>query len=138
MPCSTKSCALYISLTDVLLLFIVFTLIIINKSLCIFNHFFQFLSILIIFVIYFLEFILVSSIISMHQRSSIRDTKKEAKKKTHNEVSLKTWQRAIFTGAGPASFAAEVLNFCVRDEYRCVHFAFITRSLLRSLSLKTE
>ena len=42
---------------------------------------------------------------------------------------LPTWQRAIFTGARPAIVAAEVLNFCVRDEYRCVHFAFITRSL---------
>ena len=38
-----------------------------------------------------------------------------------------TWQRAIFTGACPAIFAAKMLNFCVRDGNRCDHFAIITR-----------
>ena len=52
-------------------------------------------------------------------------------------MSLITWQRAIFTGARPDIVAAEVLNFCVRDENRCVHFAIATRSL-REPSLKTE
>ena len=41
----------------------------------------------------------------------------------------KTWQCAILTKASLAIVAAEVLNFCVRDENRCVHFAIITRSL---------
>ncbi len=40
-----------------------------------------------------------------------------------------TWQRAIFTGASPAIVAADMLNFCVRDENRCVHIAIATRSL---------
>ena len=40
-----------------------------------------------------------------------------------------TWQLAIFTGAGPAIVTVKVLNFCVRDGNRCVHFAIATRSL---------
>ena len=44
-------------------------------------------------------------------------------------MSLFTWQRAIFTGARPDIVAADMLNFCVRDEYRCVHIAIATRSL---------
>ena len=40
-----------------------------------------------------------------------------------------TWQRVIFTMAGIAIVTAKVLNFCVRDGYRCVHFAITTRSL---------
>ena len=43
--------------------------------------------------------------------------------------SFSTWQRALFTRAGLAIFAAEMLNFCVRDGYRCVHLAIATRSL---------
>ena len=38
----------------------------------------------------------------------------------------KNRQRAIFTGASPTIFAAEVLNFCVRHGNRCFHFAIIT------------
>ena len=41
--------------------------------------------------------------------------------------SFSTWQRALFTRAGLAIFAAEMLNFCVRDGYRCDHFAIATR-----------
>ena len=48
-----------------------------------------------------------------------------------------TWQRAIFTRARLDIVAAEVLNFCVRDENRCVHFAIITRSL-KVRTFKTE
>ena len=50
-------------------------------------------------------------------------------KKTHPKMSHFTWQRAIFTGARPDIVAADMLNFCVRDEYRCVHIAIATRSL---------
>ena len=49
----------------------------------------------------------------------------------------KTWQCAILTKASLAIVAAEVLNFCVRDENRCVHFAIITRSL-KVRTFKTE
>ena len=66
-------------------------------------------------------------------------------KKTHRKMSQITWQRAIFTGASPDIVAADMLNFCVRDENRCVHIAIATRSLwglyhsgYASLSLKTE
>ena len=52
-----------------------------------------------------------------------------SKKKTHPRMSHFTWQRAIFTGACPDIVAADMLNFCVRDEYRCVHIAIATRSL---------
>ena len=52
-----------------------------------------------------------------------------SKKKTHQMMSQITWQRAIFTGASPAIVAADMLNFCVRDENRCVHIAIATRSL---------
>ena len=48
-------------------------------------------------------------------------------KKKLTLVSL-TWQRVIFTTAGVAIVTAKVLNFCVRDGYRCVHFAITTRS----------
>ena len=51
------------------------------------------------------------------------------KKKTHRKMSQITWQRAIFTGASPDIVAADMLNFCVRDENRCVHIAIATRSL---------
>ena len=51
---------------------------------------------------------------------------KKIKKRLTN-VSL-TWQRVIFTTAGVAIVTAKVLNFCVRDGYRCVHFAITTRS----------
>ena len=50
-------------------------------------------------------------------------------KKTHPKMSQITWQRAIFTGASPDIVAADMLNFCVRDENRCVHIAIATRSL---------
>ena len=50
-------------------------------------------------------------------------------KKTHRKMSQITWQRAIFTGASPDIVAADMLNFCVRDENRCVHIAIATRSL---------
>ena len=50
-------------------------------------------------------------------------------KKTHQKMSQITWQRAIFTGASPDIVAADMLNFCVRDENRCVHIAIATRSL---------
>ena len=35
-----------------------------------------------------------------------------------------TWQRAIFTGASPDIVAADMLNFCVRDEYRCIPVSY--------------
>ena len=38
-------------------------------------------------------------------------------------------QRALFTGARPAISAAGVLNFCVRDGYRCLHSAIAAGSL---------
>ena len=44
-------------------------------------------------------------------------------------MSYITWQLAIFTRARLDIVAVEVLNFCVRDENRCVHFAIATRSL---------
>ena len=43
-------------------------------------------------------------------------------------IRVKARQCAIFTGAWPTIVAAEVLNFCVRYGYRCLHFAFITGS----------
>ena len=51
----------------------------------------------------------------------------KTKKDPSQWMSRSTWQRAIFTGACPDIFAAEVLNFCVRDENRCVHLAIVTR-----------
>ena len=49
-----------------------------------------------------------------------------------------TWQRAAFTMAGIAILAAEMLNFCVRYGYRCVHHAIITRSSLSSILQDTQ
>ena len=40
-----------------------------------------------------------------------------------------TQQLAIFAGARPTIVAVEVLNFCVRDGNRCIHFAIATGSL---------
>ena len=57
------------------------------------------------------------------------EQKTHNKKKTHRKMSQITWQRAIFTGASPDIVAADMLNFCVRDENRCVHIAIATRSL---------
>ena len=57
-------------------------------------------------------------------------------KKKNSLLSSFTWRCAIFTRARLDIVAAEVLNFCVRDENRCVHFAIITRS--DSQSIKTE
>ena len=57
------------------------------------------------------------------------DNKEILKKKTHRKMSQITWQHAIFTGASPDIVAADMLNFCVRDENRCVHIAIATRSL---------
>ena len=54
--------------------------------------------------------------------------KSSIKKKTHKSEPI-IWQRVIFTGAGPAIVTVQVLNFCVRDGYRCVHLAVATRSL---------
>ena len=50
----------------------------------------------------------------------------------------RNWQRAIF--AQCTIFAAMMLNFCVRNGYRCVHHAIITRFFLSSVfrTLKTR
>ena len=53
---------------------------------------------------------------------------KRNKKKDSQQCESITWQFAIFTRAGLAIFAVKVLNFCVRNGNRCVHFAIITRS----------
>ena len=36
------------------------------------------------------------------------------------------WQLAIFTMASIAIVATRMLNFCVRNGYRCVHSAIVT------------
>ena len=53
---------------------------------------------------------------------------KKIKKSSLVEREPINWRCAIFTMASIAIFAAEVLNFCVRDGNRCDHFAIITRS----------
>ena len=51
----------------------------------------------------------------------------------------KTWQRAILTRSRLDTFAAEVLNFCVRDGNRCVHLAIATRFFFsKDKSFKTR
>ena len=71
--------------------------------------------------------------------TGIRRAKRpKIKKGEPKGFSLNTWQRAILTMAGIAIFTAGMLNFCVRDGYRCDHSALATRFLSGHNSLKTK
>ena len=61
---------------------------------------------------------------TIHRSNRRHKTRKDPSKDESDYL-----QRAIFTGASPDIVAADMLNFCVRDENRCVHIAIATRSL---------
>ena len=54
---------------------------------------------------------------------------KSTKKPSRKRLGYNAWQLVIFTMARIAIVTTKMLNFCVRNGYRCVHLAIITRLL---------